>query len=140
MNLVVGATGSLGGRITRGLLTQGKAVRILARNNSISAELAQQGRANTAAALVEAGAQAVYGDLKERASLDAALAGVGAVRLHRQVGQQRPRFVVGERCGPVPVHQNLDGAEQTDSQSRHDSFLPDQQRLLCWYMPESLHS
>jgi uncharacterized protein YbjT (DUF2867 family) len=41
MILVVGATGSLGGRITRGLLAQGKAVRILARNNSISAELAQ---------------------------------------------------------------------------------------------------
>jgi uncharacterized protein YbjT (DUF2867 family) len=79
MILVVGATGSLGGRISRGLLAQGKAVRILARNNPISAELAKQGRANTAESLVEAGAQAVYGDLKERASLDAALAGVDTV-------------------------------------------------------------
>ncbi len=79
MILVVGATGSLGGRITRGLLAQGKAVRILARDNPISAELAKQGRANTAASLVEAGAQAVYGDLKARASLDAALAGVDTV-------------------------------------------------------------
>ena len=34
MILVVGATGSLGGRITRGLLAQGKPVRILARHNS----------------------------------------------------------------------------------------------------------
>ncbi len=79
MILVVGATGSLGGRITRGLLAQGKAVRILARNNPISAELAKQGRANTVASLVAADAQAVYGDLKDRASLDAAVAGIDTV-------------------------------------------------------------
>lgn len=79
MILVVGATGSLGGRITRGLLAQGKAVRILARNNPISAELAKQGRATTARSLVEAGAQAVYGDLKDRASLDAAVTGADTV-------------------------------------------------------------
>ena len=69
----------MGGRITRGLLGQGKAVRILARNNPISAELAKQGRANTVASLVDAGAQAVYGDLKDRASLDAAVAGIDTV-------------------------------------------------------------
>ena len=79
MILVVGATGSLGGRITRGLLAQGKAVRFLDRRNPTSIELAQQGRANTAASLIEAGAQAVYGDLKDRASLDAAVAGVDTV-------------------------------------------------------------
>ncbi len=79
MILVAGATGSLGGRITRGLLAQGKAVRILARNNPISAELAKQGRANTVQSLVDAGAQAVYGDLKDRASLDAAVAGIDTV-------------------------------------------------------------
>jgi uncharacterized protein YbjT (DUF2867 family) len=79
MILVVGATGSLGGRITRGLLAQGKVVRILARNNPISAELAKQGRANTVESLTGAGAQAVYGDLKNRASLDAAVAGVDTV-------------------------------------------------------------
>lgn len=79
MILVVGATGSLGGRITRGLLAQGKAVRILARNNPISAELVKQGRANTVASLVGAGAQPVYGDLKDRASLDAAVAGIDTV-------------------------------------------------------------
>ncbi len=79
MILVVGATGSLGGRITRGLLAQDKAVRILARNNPISAELAKQGRANTVESLVDAGTQAVYGDLKDRASLDAAVAGIDTV-------------------------------------------------------------
>ncbi len=79
MILVVGATGSLGGRITRGLLAQGKAVRFLDRRNPISLELAKQGRANTAEALIEAGAQAVPGDLKDRASLEAALAGVDTV-------------------------------------------------------------
>lgn len=79
MILVVGATGSLGGRITRGLLAQGKAVRFLDRRNPISLELAQQGRANTAQSLIEAGAQAVYGDLKDRASLDAAVKGVDTV-------------------------------------------------------------
>lgn len=79
MILVVGATGSLGGRITRGLLTQGKAVRILDRGNPLTEELARQGRANTVESLVEAGAQAVYGDLKDRTSLDAALVGVDTV-------------------------------------------------------------
>jgi NADH dehydrogenase len=79
MNLIVGATGSLGGRITRGLLARGKPVHILARRKSPSEELAKQGRANTAQSLVEAGAAAVYGDLKDRASLDAAVSGVDTV-------------------------------------------------------------
>lgn len=79
MILVVGATGSLGGRITRGLLAQGASVRILARDNPISAELARQGRANTVTSLVDAGAVPVYGDLKDRASLDAAVRGVDTV-------------------------------------------------------------
>lgn len=79
MILVVGATGSLGGRITRGLLDQGKEVRVLVRHNSPSEELAKQGRANTAQSLIDAGAQPVWGDLKDRASLDAAVAGVDTV-------------------------------------------------------------
>ena len=79
MILIVGATGSLGGRITRGLLAQGKPVRFLDRRNPISLVLAQQGRSNTAQSLIEAGAQAVYGDLKDRASLDAVVAGVDTV-------------------------------------------------------------
>jgi len=79
MILVVGATGSLGGRITRGLLAQGKSVRFLDRRNPISLELARQGRANTAESLITAGAQPVHGDLKDRASLDAAVKGVDAI-------------------------------------------------------------
>lgn len=79
MILVVGATGSLGGCITRGLLQQGQAVRMLTRQNPISAELAKQGRANTAQSLIEAGAQTVPGDLKDRASLEAAVKGVDAI-------------------------------------------------------------
>ena len=79
MYLVVGATGSLGGRIARGLLAQGKAVRFLDRRNPISLELAQQGRANSAASLIAAGAQTVYGDLKDPTSLEAAVKGVDTV-------------------------------------------------------------
>ena len=79
MILVVGATGTLGGRITRGLLAQGKDVRILVREQSPSVELAPMGLATDAQALVAAGAQLVNGDLTDRASLDAACAGVETV-------------------------------------------------------------
>lgn len=79
MILVVGATGSLGGRIARGLLEQGKTVRVLLRHNPISAAMAEQGLANTPQSLIDAGAEPVWGDLKDRASLDAAVAGVDAV-------------------------------------------------------------
>ncbi len=79
MNLIVGATGSLGGRITRGLLAQGKAVRILARRNPLSEELARQGRANTVQSLERASAQSVYGDLKDRASLETAVRGIDTI-------------------------------------------------------------
>jgi NADH dehydrogenase len=79
MILVVGATGSLGGRITRGLLAEGKDVRVLVRHNPISAAMAEQGLANTPESLIEAGAEPVWGDLKDRASLDAAVAGVDTV-------------------------------------------------------------
>jgi uncharacterized protein YbjT (DUF2867 family) len=79
MILVVGATGSLGGRIARGLLAQGRKVRILDRQDPLSAQLAQQGRANSAASFLAAGAQGVHADLKDPASLAAALAGVDTV-------------------------------------------------------------
>lgn len=72
MILVVGATGLLGGSITHQLLEQGHEVRILVRRNSPSAQLAQQGMATPARALIEAGAHPVYGDLKDPASLAAA--------------------------------------------------------------------
>ncbi len=67
MVLVVGATGSLGGSITQMLLAEGKPVRILARARSNHAPL------------TNAGARVVLGDLKERASLDAACRGVHVV-------------------------------------------------------------
>jgi uncharacterized protein YbjT (DUF2867 family) len=60
MILVVGATGVLGGMITRALLASGNNVRILVREGS------------NYAPLVAAGATPAIGDLKERASLDAA--------------------------------------------------------------------
>ncbi len=56
--LVVGATGDLGGIITRTLLSQGKNVRILFRPQS------------NYKPLIEAGAQGIMGDLRNRASLD----------------------------------------------------------------------
>ena len=79
MILVVGATGSLGGRIVRGLLEQGKDVRVFVRRASPSAQMAQQGLAHTAQSLIDAGAQPAWGDLKDRASIEAAVAGVDTV-------------------------------------------------------------
>jgi uncharacterized protein YbjT (DUF2867 family) len=79
MILVVGATGTLGGRIARGLLELGKDVRILVREPSPSAELAQIGMATSADSLTSAGAQAITADLTDRHSLDAACAGIDTV-------------------------------------------------------------
>lgn len=79
MILVVGATGLLGGIITRELLDQGKEVRILVRENSPSGELAKQGLATPAQALIDAGASPVFGDLKEPDSLVPALVDVDKV-------------------------------------------------------------
>jgi uncharacterized protein YbjT (DUF2867 family) len=67
MILVVGATGTVGGAITRILMEQGKSVRILVRLQSNYRPIA------------EAGAQVILGDLKERASLDPACADVETV-------------------------------------------------------------
>ncbi|MDQ3573408.1 MAG: SDR family oxidoreductase [Actinomycetota bacterium] len=67
MILVVGATGNLGGSIARALLAEGKKVRILVRPGSSYREV------------VDVGAEAVTGDLKDPASLHGACAGVDAV-------------------------------------------------------------
>jgi uncharacterized protein YbjT (DUF2867 family) len=67
MILVVGATGNLGGAVTRMLLAQGQPVRILVRSQSDYQPLA------------EAGAQVVLGDLKQPGSLDAACQGADTV-------------------------------------------------------------
>jgi uncharacterized protein YbjT (DUF2867 family) len=61
--LVVGATGLLGGRIARRLLDQHRAVRVLARTGTSDLT----------------GTKAVRGDLKDRASLEAACRGVDTV-------------------------------------------------------------
>ena len=79
MILVVGATGSLGGRIVRGLLEQGKDVRVFVRRDSPSEQMAQQGLAHTVQSLIDAGAQPAWGDLRDRASIEAAVAGVDTV-------------------------------------------------------------
>jgi uncharacterized protein YbjT (DUF2867 family) len=79
MILIVGATGQLGGAVAQALLAQGRAVRVLVRHNSPSEALASQGLATSAQTLQTAGAEMVYGDLKDRASLDAACRGVSTV-------------------------------------------------------------
>ncbi len=65
--LVVGGTGYLGGMIARRLLEDGQAVRVLVRNSS------------SYQPIVDAGAETIIGDMKNRASLDAAVAGVDTV-------------------------------------------------------------
>jgi NADH dehydrogenase len=67
MILVAGATGDLGGRITRGLLGRGEAVRILVRPGREVAEL------------VALGAEPVTGDLKDAGSLAPACEGADVV-------------------------------------------------------------
>ena len=79
MILVSGATGILGGIITQRLLAEGKEVRILVRHNSPSEQMALQNMATSAQSLIESGAQPVYGDLTDRASLDRACDGVETV-------------------------------------------------------------
>jgi uncharacterized protein YbjT (DUF2867 family) len=79
MILVAGATGRLGGDITLRLLQQGKPVRVLLRRNSVAEMLASQGMAVSPQRLLDAGAEPAYGDMKDRASLDAAMQGVEKV-------------------------------------------------------------
>lgn len=66
MILVVGASGLLGGMITKGLLAQGRKVRILTRRDPMTA-------------LTQAGADSVGGDMKDPVSLAAAVNGVTTV-------------------------------------------------------------
>jgi NADH dehydrogenase len=65
--------------ISQRLLEQGREVRILVRRDSPSSQLVQQGLATSAEELVEAGAQPVHGDLRDRASLDGVVEGIGTV-------------------------------------------------------------
>ena len=70
MNLIVGATGMLGGEICSRLTAEGKPVRALVRTDSDPAKVE---------ALQACGAEIVVGDLCDPASLDAACEGVTAV-------------------------------------------------------------
>lgn len=70
MNLVVGATGMLGGEICRQLVAAGKPTRALVRSTSDPGKVQ---------ALRDLGAEVVEGDVRDRASLDAACAGATAV-------------------------------------------------------------
>ncbi len=97
MVLVVGATGIVGGMIARRLLEQGGEVRIMVRRDSPSVQLAPQGLATPAESLIEAGAQPVYGDMRDRASLDTAIEGVETVistgNSARRGGEDDPQSV-----------------------------------------------
>jgi NADH dehydrogenase len=70
MNLIVGATGILGQEICRQLCAAGKPVRALVRASAEPAKVEQ---------LSQWGATLVYGDLRNRSSLDLACRGVDAV-------------------------------------------------------------
>lgn len=70
MNLVVGATGTLGGEICRLLTSRGHAVKALVRRTS---------KPERIAALKELGVELAQGDLKDAASLKDACRGVSAV-------------------------------------------------------------
>jgi uncharacterized protein YbjT (DUF2867 family) len=70
MNLVVGATGMLGGEICRLLTAQGSAVRALVRGSSDPEKVAR---------LKALGAEVVRGDLKDKGSLEKACHGASAV-------------------------------------------------------------
>lgn len=70
MNLIVGATGMLGGEICRLLAEQGSAVRVLVRDSS---------NPETVERLGGLGTEVLRGDLKDRASLEKACRGVRVV-------------------------------------------------------------
>jgi len=79
MILIVGATGILGGMITQKLLSEGKDVRVLVRHDSPAKAMALQGLATSPQVLIEAGAEPVYGDLKDPVSLDKACEGIETI-------------------------------------------------------------
>lgn len=76
MYLIVGATGSLGGRVAKELLARGQQVRAVARAES---PLRQSGRYTDPAELAALGAEVVEGDLRSPETIDMHLAGVEAV-------------------------------------------------------------
>ena len=76
MYLIAGATGSLGGRVAKELLSRGERVRVLVRPQS---PLRAVGRFTDPAELHDAGAEIVTGDLKAPETIEPYLEGVKAV-------------------------------------------------------------
>lgn len=79
MVLVVGATGQLCSRIVHGLLGKGHRVRALVTHASAAESVAGHGPMTTIQSLIQAGAKPIWGDLKNRTSLRAAVSGVDTV-------------------------------------------------------------
>lgn len=94
MILLVGATGLVGGMIARGLLAQsgGSSVRALVREGSDHR------------ALIDTGAEAAFGDLKDRSSIERAVAGVDVIITTASAGQR------GGADNPISV--DLEGNER----------------------------
>lgn len=78
MYLIVGATGSLGGRVAKQLLGRGERVRAVARPES---PLRGTGRFTDPSELESLGAELVEADLRQPASLEPHLTGVTAVAM-----------------------------------------------------------
>lgn len=94
MDLIVGATGLLGGAIASRLIAEGREVRVLLRRDSPSGQLAAMNMATSATSLISAGAEPVYGDLKDPASLREAMRGVRrVVTTANSAGRQPPDTV-----------------------------------------------
>src|SRR3712207_9161240 len=93
MVLVVGATGVVGGMITRRLLERGDEVRILVRTNSSSEQLAREGRATSAEELIAAGASHPGGGIRGRApgasAIDGGPGGVATAKPGRPGGRSQ---------------------------------------------------
>lgn len=92
MILVVGATGLLGSEVVRRLRSAGQPACALARKTSDPKRLE---------ALQQTGAEIVYGDLKERSSLQNALQGIEAIitTASSTFSRQPRRF--DRNCGPA---------------------------------------
>jgi hypothetical protein len=89
MNLVVTATGVLGGMVARKLLTEGKPVRAFVRPSSSYAELKA------------AGAEIAIGDRRDVKSLQAACTGVDRVIVSATARIGNPTSHCGKDCAPL---------------------------------------
>lgn len=89
MNLIVGATGTVGGRVAEKLLNRGERVRALVRPQAPGRE---QGPHTPPERLEQLGAELVPGDLTETSSLPGALEGVRCVIATANTAKRPPDF------------------------------------------------